>query len=92
MPKTMSATELEKKANELSLACDKSLNAILPIHPAMERRTALLIGRSPMFFSSARPKSEGGAWVISLHRKIFLLKELESKAEEIAALKAQVMQ
>jgi hypothetical protein len=88
--KPLTAAELEKKHGELSNAADDALNAHLPQVPAVERRVALLIGRTPGFFSNARPKTERGRWVIALHRKIFLLKEIEAKAEEVAKLRNTV--
>lgn len=83
------AAALLLEFDKLSTACDNSLNAIVPQNYTIERRVAILIGRAPVFFRNSRPVSEGGKWVLSLARKIALLRELELKQTEINKIRAQ---
>lgn len=84
------AWKLSAEFDKLNRLCDNSLNSILPQNYTIERRTAILLGRAPMFFRNSRPPSENGLWVISLARKIALLKDLESKSEEIKKIRSEV--
>lgn len=88
MAKKLGAAELEQKHAALSAACDAALNSYLPVNSAeIERKAALLLNRAPAFFYNSRPKSEEGRWVISVPRKILLLKEFEARADELEALR-----
>lgn len=82
--KIRSAAELQEKFDEINAQADAALDAQLPRVPAIERKVALLMGRTPAFFSGARVS---GSWILSLHRKIALLKDLERHGSAIADLR-----
>lgn len=81
--KIRSGIALTEDFDKLSKQCDAALNALLPQNFTVEKKVALLLDRAPVFFRNSRPPSEEGRWVISLARKIALLKELEANQEEI---------